>query len=213
MESFDRVDRRNKEEIILDNDDDEWQSMRNHWHRCVVDNNYEINDVYPFNIRRVGKTKNISEYADATRGGYVYVDMNGKHKYKHVIVAKQFIPNDDPINKTEVDHINNDRTDYHIENLRWTTKSENQRNRSKPSRSDIEYTFYDELPDTAEALESYGEHELDGVYIDYTEEKMYIFNGVRYRELLACRDRGNIYYRTYDIENKLTKMSHKQLFG
>lgn len=44
----------------------------------------------------------------------------------HRIVAKCFVPNDDP-EKTMVDHINGNRIDYRIENLRWATPSENSR--------------------------------------------------------------------------------------
>jgi hypothetical protein len=43
----------------------------------------------------------------------------------HRLVAKAFIKNDDPINKTIVDHVNGNRMDYRIENLRWSTLSEN----------------------------------------------------------------------------------------
>lgn len=46
----------------------------------------------------------------------------------HRLVAIHFIPN--PENKREVDHINNDRLDNSISNLRWVSPSENMRNRS-----------------------------------------------------------------------------------
>lgn len=63
-------------------------------------------------------------------GGYLTVCLskNGKSKpHKiHRIVASAFI--DNPDNKPMIDHINTDRTDNRIENLRWVTALENSRN-------------------------------------------------------------------------------------
>jgi len=43
----------------------------------------------------------------------------------HRIAAEAFIVNDNVEKKLVVDHINDDRLDYRVENLRWTTYSEN----------------------------------------------------------------------------------------
>tara|TARA_R100001440_G_scaffold47590_1_gene67507 strand:- start:864 stop:1583 length:720 start_codon:yes stop_codon:yes gene_type:complete len=63
----------------------------------------------------------------------------------HRIVAECFVPNDDPKNKTVVDHINGNRVDYRVENLRWATLSENSvGNRGQYSDPDEVYKVVNE---------------------------------------------------------------------
>ena len=62
----------------------------------------------------------------SSNGYLVFKYWNGKHvenKLVHRLVAEAFIPN--PDNKTELDHIDTDRTNNRIDNLRWVTRSEN----------------------------------------------------------------------------------------
>lgn len=40
------------------------------------------------------------------------------------LVAETFVPNDDPVNKTEVYHIDGDRENSHANNLKWVTKKD-----------------------------------------------------------------------------------------
>lgn len=179
--------------------------MEGNWIECVVDTDYEISDVYPYPIRRKGNTHIISE---DVHGGYVRCSLNAKSVYKHTIIARQFIPN--PNNLPEVDHINNNKLDNRIENLRWVTRSNNLKNRG--TVNNVKYTYLDELPEGSEELESYGSHELDGYYINHDLEKVYVWNGVRYRELYPVKVTGSIAYSAVDIQGKKIRLYHKQLF-
>ena len=60
--------------------------------------------------------------------GYHQVNLSGIHKaaYVHRLVAEAFVPN--PENKPTVDHINGNRADNRIVNLRWVTQRENVNN-------------------------------------------------------------------------------------
>lgn len=58
--------------------------------------------------------------------GYYNYRIQGDSFYIHRLVALAFIPN--PYNKPDVDHIDGNRANNHVENLRWATRSENMRN-------------------------------------------------------------------------------------
>jgi len=47
------------------------------------------------------------------------------HRMVHRLVAETFLKKPDNYNDYEVDHIDNNRTNNHIENLRWITYKEN----------------------------------------------------------------------------------------
>ena len=177
------------------------------WQELVADTDYEINTEYPYPIRRKGTTDIISE---SNRGhGYIQVNLNRRKAYKHRVVALQWVPNPDDL--PEIDHINGIRDDNHIDNLRWVSRSTNMSNTTK-YRSH-QFNIIDELPETADNLDSYNGYEFDGLYIDYTTEKLYLFNGLRYRELTAYRRGGNIRYLVKDIEDHMRELSHRVLFG
>tara|TARA_R110000796_G_scaffold242742_1_gene364997 strand:- start:77 stop:553 length:477 start_codon:yes stop_codon:yes gene_type:complete len=76
-------------------------------------------------IRRKFLKQNVNQ------GGYhrVCLSRDGKQKMfcVHRLVGEAFIPN--PDNKPELDHINQDKSDNRIENLRWVTSSENNQNK------------------------------------------------------------------------------------
>lgn len=56
---------------------------------------------------------------------YLYVDLCGKNKRVHRLIAETYL--DNPMGYATVDHINGDRMDNRVENLQWLTLSENVR--------------------------------------------------------------------------------------
>ena len=183
--------------------------MKQHseWLTCIADPDYEIWSEYPYQLKRRADGWIVSECVNSN--GYVSCQLNGRHWYKHRIVALQFLPN--PLNLSQVDHINHVKDDNRIANLRWCSASENQRNKS--SYKGKPYVFLEQLPPSAVLLESYNDHDLNGVFIDRARQKLYMFNGVCYRELVPYERRGHYYYHIYDVEGSHTSLSHNLLFN
>ena len=63
------------------------------WVDCIIDNDYEIFTVFPFQIRKKTNKKIIKECIDSQ--GYITCSLNRKAIKKHRIIAIQFIPNPD----------------------------------------------------------------------------------------------------------------------
>jgi len=115
--------------------------MEEQWKSIINYPEYEISNLG--NCRNIQTNNNLKCYVPLNTGykqlGLYGRDENGKNKHKsfrvHRLVAIHFIPN--PENKKEVDHINNDRLNNSITNLRWATKSENGRNRSTSGQKNV----------------------------------------------------------------------------
>jgi hypothetical protein len=93
---------------------------------------YDKYSISTYGRVRNDKTNRILKHK-TDKGGYqtICLRVNGKKKDMkiHRLVAIAFI--DNPLDKRCVDHINNDRKNNHINNLRWATISENNMNMSK----------------------------------------------------------------------------------
>ena len=183
------------------------------WIECIVDSDYEIFSQYPHPIRRKGSDKIVSEHIDSD--GYVICALNSKSNKKHRIIASQFIPN--PLNLPFIDHINHDRADNRVENLRWVTQLENMRNRS--SSNGVTYEYIDELSNQAIEITNYGDHNFEFYYYDPEDDNFYYYTGVNYRKLhinIMKTRPGTAYVCAKDTHNKNVNIllnRFKKLYG
>ena len=100
-----------------------------------ISNHYEVSNLG--NVRSLDRITKGHKYKgkllkqQETFGGYLYITIRGGEfdgkKYKvHRLVAMYFIPN--PDNKPQVDHIDGNPKNNKVDNLRWTTPTENSNN-------------------------------------------------------------------------------------
>ena len=70
--------------------------------------------------------------------GYIKVDLYNNYKMKtvyiHRLVGLAFIENDDPINKTQINHKDEDKTNNHVSNLVFVTPKENSNHGTRNER-------------------------------------------------------------------------------
>ena len=185
------------------------------WVECVLDTDYEIFTEYPYDIRRKSNHQIIKE--DTHHTGYVYVYLNQIFHYKHEIVAVQFITNDEPLIKTEIDHINRNKNDYHISNLRWVSHSENCKNKTSNNGIEYEWIEDDDLPDDLIEVNDYGTHKFEDYYYSESMDRFMFWNGIKTRILHINYTKNECpFVCALDKDNKLIKIYYskfKKLYG
>ena len=105
-----------------------WQALTG------FENDYEIEVEPPHRIRKRSNKRIVSQWL---KSGYVCVNLNGRKYLYHRILARHFIPN--PNNLPQIDHIDRDPLNNSIENLRWVSNSDNNRNRARYRQQPREY--------------------------------------------------------------------------
>ena len=84
--------------------------------------NYEIDE--RGNVFSLSSQTYLKPHPD--RYGYLYVTIKGRHKKVHRLVAEAFLENKDE--KPCIDHIDRNKLNNHVSNLRFVTHKENSNN-------------------------------------------------------------------------------------
>ena len=159
------------------------------WIECVADKDYQIFSEEPYQIRRKTNKRIVKESIDES-SGYIRCSLNQKRYYKHVILAHQFLSNHD--NLQFVDHINRIRTDNRLDNLRYVSRSDNNRNLS--SHLNYTYNYVDNISDNSFEFHEYNDYRFENYWYDVDADKFYYFNGSKYRILHV-----NDYHESYFV--------------
>lgn len=89
------------------------------------DGDYQVSNLGKVKSLKNGQEKIMNLIKD--KGGYLRIGLSKNNNTQiclvHRLVASMFIPN--PLMLREVNHIDGDKTNNNVENLEWTTRSEN----------------------------------------------------------------------------------------
>ena len=141
------------------------------WKTAIYDNIvyeglYKVSNfgrILSLNYRNTGKAELIESYEGT--GGYLQVNLskNGKQKWclVHRLVAQTFLPN--PENKPTVDHIDRNKLNNFVGNLRWADieLQNNNRDLSTISKPVLQYTLTGEFIREWESTRECGRNGFD----------------------------------------------------
>jgi hypothetical protein len=163
------------------------QAQDEEWIVLTAFPNYDIQSHHPFLIRKRSTNRIIALTTDKS-AGYIRCTLDNQSVRHHRIIAGQFIPN--PLMLREIDHINHIRSDNRLENLRWVSTSETQRNKIAYTGRTVEYL--DELPEDSEPLTEYhGRTVAPGHYRQNNE--FFVEVGGKYRKITHTRRTQNTF--------------------
>jgi hypothetical protein len=170
-----------------------------------------INNYPNYSVSNLGNVRNNSTgriLAPITnqQNGYLTVRLYNEEgngaKYNHRLVAEAFLEN--PDNFVDIDHIDRNRINNNIENLRFVSRSVNCKN--KTSYKNITYEYIDELPEDAIVVENYGNHEFTDLYYSHSTRRFIFNNGVHFRLLHNNLSNNSYFVVVYDTTNNKTQI-------
>lgn len=159
---------------------------------------FDLLDIFSWNEKN-----NCWNYMKGTvcKDGYIrYCFMvNGKkiNMYKHVIIARMFIDSKYDSKRFDIDHINHDRQDNSLGNLKIVSKSENNLNRG--SFNGINFNFEIDIGEKIIV------DEANQIYYSKTNDKFYRFipHTNMYREMYERFYSKNCYRIKYGNNGKI----------
>ena len=157
----------------------EWVSLR-------IDNRYSIDRYYPHYVRKNDTGRIIKECVH--HSGYIVLTIGDKKWLKHRVVALQWI--DNPNGYDFVDHVNNDRTDNHVDNLRWCSRRQNANNRKDQTR-------VDSIPEERIVIDRYKDWEIRDLY--YYSGTFYRVNAGGFSVVPQYKHGNRYYIRVVDV--------------
>ena len=117
------IDRKNSDSYYsLDSNDlpgEEWRDVVGYEGFYQISNLGRVKSFYSGDVRIIKPAKRSDEYLSVG----LYKDRYSVTHYVHVLVAGAFLPN--PEGKPQINHIDGDKTNNRVENLKWVTGSEN----------------------------------------------------------------------------------------
>ena len=105
------------------------EANREYFRAVIVFTNYEISSVGRVRNSKTGRVLKTQVRKDGYVGVQLHKDGKMKSFLMHRLVALAFIEN--PLEKPDVDHIDRNRANNRLENLLWSTTSENLMNSTK----------------------------------------------------------------------------------
>ncbi|CAL5978860.1 Conserved_hypothetical protein [Hexamita inflata] len=143
--------------------------------------------------------------------GYLQIQLskNNKRKfyYIHVLVAQEFI-GQKPDN-FDTDHCDRNSLNNHYTNLRYISKSEN--NKNKNSYGKYEAIYFDEIPECCLEITEYNHHKFENYFLNPCTYEIFYYNNFQFRQLNLIENNGSQCYGARSKQNIPIKISLNKL--